>query len=446
MRRIRRSIDRRAVWEAVFGLAFFAFFISHLAMGASAGLSITGTQGLGNPYFPSPHSLRLSHLPRINVLEVDAWRHSLDNGSLCPVAEVPVARHELIRPDDFSPDFYSGEVQRLDGTYARQRDVLMYFGGVPNVPHRHGLNFNGWSVTELARLRAAGSRPFIGLETTDPKAVEWMVRRLHDAGYGHLSRVYVRICSEPSGESYGSEDGTAKGKRHTRKAYAAYQRRFAAVSGQLHRLNLRYGLDLHTVFAGTEDDDFKSYMPPEYLFDNLGYDLYVTPENKQAVLRELQRLRRRLPWKPIVIPEFGIATDGPGASPRWAQDTLGDILMTLGQHPAGVECVTVFSVNVAARVPHRRWNWAWTPVMFEMLKEWQREPRRWHKDGFHRYDPLSYPVGRNVLYLDRPDLRIMYRKLSESKRPGVPYFYEVRLRLENDRWIPKTRTFAWNQY
>jgi hypothetical protein len=116
--------------------------------------------------------------------------------------------------------------------------------------------------------------------------------------------------------------------------------------------------------------------------------------------------------------------------------------MLLGRHPGGVASVTVFSVNVAGRLPRKRWSWAWTPTMFNVLKEWQGSPRRWNKEGFHRYDPSSYPVGRNVLYLDRPDLRIVYRKLPAAKAPGVPYFYEVCLSLEKNRWTYRTRTLA----
>jgi hypothetical protein len=80
--------------------------------------------------------------------------------------------------------------------------------------------------------------------------------------------------------------------------------------------------------------------------------------------------------------------------------------------------------------------------MFRMLKEWEGSPRRWRKEGFHLYDPQSYPVGRDILYLDRPDLRIVYRRLADLKAPGIPYFHEVSLRCENNRWTPQTRTIA----
>jgi hypothetical protein len=352
---------------------------------------------------------------------------------------VPFARRELIRPQNFSPEFYRQQIETLGETYARQRDVLMYFGGLPIAPNHHGLNFNAWSTDDLRRLRAMGSRPFIGLETMDLPMVELMARRLHQAGYGPLNRIYVRICSEPSIMSYGSDDGTAKGKLHTPAAYAAYKRRFTRVSLRLNALNRRYGLDIHRVFAGTNAEDFKHYQPPAWLFDALGYDLYVTPENKERTLQQIESFRRHQPWKPLVIPELGVATAGPHANPRWAQDTLGDILMSLGRHPAGVSGLTVFSVNVARRLPKKRWNWAWTPVMFEMLKEWEAAPRRWRKDGFHRYDPLTYPVGRDILYLDRPDLRIVYRKLAATNAHGAALFHEARLVLRHGRWTHHTR-------
>jgi hypothetical protein len=436
---MRKWLSRwRAIGWTVAGIIAVTSLSLRVSGQSSDPFVMVGTQGLGKQVFP-----RMSaRTPRINVLEVDVWRHSLEDGSLSPIAKVPFSPHDLIRTEHFSPDYYQKQIQQLDDTYARQRDVLMYFGGIPASPHRHGLNFNGWGIEDLQRLRAAGSRPFIGLETMDPTAVEWMAQRLHDAGYGPLNRIYIRICSEPSGSSYGSDDGTAGGTHHTVAAYAAYRRRFASVATQLHEINHHYGLDMHTVFAGANAEDFKSYIPSNGLFDELGYDLYVTPENKENVLRQIVDLRHRFPWKPIVIPEFGIATAGPGASPIWARDALGDILMQLGRHPAGVAGVTIFSVNVSGRLPHKRWNWAWTPMMFKMLKEWQLSSRHWRREGFHRYDPLSYSVGRDVLYLDRSDLRIVYRKLATSKAPGVPYFHEVRLWLDRNRWVHRERTIT----
>jgi hypothetical protein len=360
------------------------------------------------------------------------------------VANVPITRKQFIRPDHFSPELYREQIAKLGLSYTRQRDILMYFGGTPATPTHHGLNFNAWSREDLARLRAFGGRPFIGLETFDRKAVESMAKKLHEAGYGPLNRIYVRICAEPSGAAYGSEDGTTRGKRHTPAAYANYRQRFARVSEWLHAFNQSYGLDFHTVFAGTNAEDFKRFQPPADQMDALGYDLYVTPENLDKSLKQIFDLRHRFPGKPLVIPELGIAAAGPGADPRWAENVLGDVLVALGRHPGGVAGITVFSVNVAGRVPGKRWSWAWTPRMFEMLREWEYAPRRWRKEGFHRYDPLTYAIGRDVLYIDRPDLRIVYRKLATSKKPGVPWFFEVRLVLKHGRWIPHTRQIAIN--
>jgi len=424
----------------VLGVLAGASIVALVAGHTSEAFVLIGTQGWGKRLVLP----RSATNPRINVLEVDAWKHSLDDGSLRPVAKVPYARKELIRPEHFSPDFYRQQIETLGSTYTRQRDVLMYYGGVPAVPSHHGLNFNAWSTEDLGRLRALGGRPFIGLETMDRKAVEWMGARLHEAGYGPLNRIYVRICAEPSGMAYGSEDGTAKGKRHTPAAHASYQRRFTRVATWIRALNQRYGLDFHIVFAGTNAEDFNHFLPPVDVLDALGYDLYVTPENKEKTLKQIQDLRRCFPGKPLVIPELGMATAGPGANPHWAEDALGDVLMTLGRHPGGVAGMTVFSVNAARRVPGRRWNWAWTPMMFEMLKEWESAPRRWRKEGFHSYDPLSYPVGRDVLYINRPDLRIVYRKLSVSKKPGVPWFFEARLVLKHGRWTHRTRQITLN--
>src|SRR5262249_40818150 len=130
--------------------------------------------------------------------------------------------------------------------------------------------------------------------------------------------------------------------------------------------------------------------------------------------------------------------------PRSAADALGDVLAILSKHPGGVEEITVFSVNVSERMEDRRWNWAWTPQMYEMLKEWQANPRRWKKEGIHRYDPRSYPVGRDVLFLNRPDFRMVYRKLNSDKAPGVSLFQETCLRLSHGRWMPTTRVIYFN--
>jgi len=98
------------------------------------------------------------------------------------------------------------------------------------------------------------------------------------------------------------------------------------------------------------------------------------------------------------------------------------------------------SVNVPARLSDRRWNWAWTPQMYEMLKEWQAAPRKWRKEGFHRYDPSSYPVGRDILFLDRPDARIVYRKLPVFKAPGIPLFQVIRFSIKNGAWEHASRS------
>src|SRR5262249_42224617 len=128
------------------------------------------------------------------------------------------------------------------------------------------------------------------------------------------------------------------------------------------------------------------------------------------------------------------------ADPVWAHETLGDLLEVLAKHPAGVEEITVFSVNVSGRMNDRRWNWAWTPWMYAMLKEWHTAPRKWRKTGFHLYDPLSYPVERNVLYIDRPDLRVVYRKLAREQAPGVPLFQETCFFLTRGGWTHHSRT------
>ncbi len=416
----------------------------------------------------SRRSLRSSPEPRVSVLATDVWRHSLVDGDLHPVPAVPMYRtwwrtlrdrmlrkapvEDLLRGAHFTPALYLHHIRTLGTAYVLPKDILMYYGGIAP-PNGQGLNFNGWSAADLQELRALDCRPFIGLETTDRTAILSLVKRLKAGGYGPKDRIYVRILSEPSGESYGTDTGTVGGRHHTRAAYAAYRRRFAQTAHYINALNRTYGLNIHNVFAGTNEADFLRYAPAEEDFDALGYDLYITPENKDKTLRLLKSISKRYPYKPLVIPEFGIATDRPAlstwrerrgpANPEWASDALGDVLEILGKHPAGTHQITLFSVNAAGRLSRRRWNWAWTPAMFEMIKEWKEKPRRWRKSGFHTYDPKTYAVGQNVLCVNRPNVRVVYRKLHAEKAPGVPLYQEYSFRRHGERWTHRTRTVYW---
>src|SRR6185437_7138795 len=168
---------------------------------------------------------------RLAVLELDTWRRSLRSGRERPVAHVVGRRpwpgllfvgkesSDLLEGASFTPEAYLKEIERLGRIYFQQRDVLMYYGGMPPHPARNGLNFNGWSAGDLRRLREKGSRPFIGLETFDLTAIRLMAERLKKAGYRPTDRVYVRIGSEPSYEAYGTDSGTPQGRRHTARSY-----------------------------------------------------------------------------------------------------------------------------------------------------------------------------------------------------------------------------------
>ena len=81
--------------------------------------------------------------------------------------------------------------------------------------------------------------------------------------------------------------------------------------------------------------------------------------------------------------------------------------------------------------------------MYEMLKEWQVSPRQWRKEGFHRYDPQTYAVGKDVLFLNHPDLKIVYRRLSNETSSSAPLFQEFFLYRENSAWksVSQTVTF-----
>jgi hypothetical protein len=421
-------LRRQPAWalSLAVGLGVLSNHFGEVRPAGAEPLVLLGTQAWG----PSlPHS---KVGPRVSVFETDTWRHSLADGSMESVPQLPLPRKpwkaDLLRGANFTPDAYLEQIAALQNTYCRQRDILMYYGGIRRRPSHEGLNFNGWSGHDLRRLRALKCRPFIGLETMDRAAVRALIWRLKEAGYGPLDRIYIRIGAEPAYSSY-------------KPTPAAYRHAFTDTAHFIDTLNQRVGLNVHTVFAGANGKDFTKYLPPESLFDAIGYDLYVTPENKPGALAQLKALAHRYPYKPLVIPEFGIATHGISklANPKWAEDALGDVLAEFSRHPAGVEEITVFSVNVPARMSNRRWSWAWTPRMYEMLKEWQSNPKRWKKDGFHRYDPQTYAVGRDVLFLNQPHEKIVYRKMKELKAPGMPYFQEVRLSKRDGVWSHSVR-------
>jgi hypothetical protein len=382
---------------------------------------------------------------RLSVFQTDAWKHSFKKGDLKPAAQLPIPKQipqnpDLLRGTRFTPESYLDQIKTLQQGYCKQRDVLMYFGGVRRQPQPVGLNFNAWSGHDLARLRELDGRPFIGLETMERSDIRAMAWRLKEAGYNKFHRIYVRIGSEPSYSHYGTEDGTRGGIRKTPKAHAAYKERFARAAQEINALNRKLGLNMHTVFTGANNEDFLRYIPDASQFDALGFNLYLTPENKWEMLKMLRTLAKRYPTKPLVVPEFGVATAGPTrtdkpqikpANPEWALDALGEILTELAKHPGKVGEITVFSVNVAGRMKERRWNWAWTPQMYELLREWQTMPRLWQRTGFHSYDPRSFPIGRDVLFVNLPTMRVVYRRLSQTNHDDIPLFEEISFFRDN---------------
>jgi hypothetical protein len=317
----------------------------------------------------------------------------------------------------------------------------------------HGLNFNAWSSENLHRLRALGGRPFIGLETFDEQLIDEMLVQLEGGGYGRGDPLLVRIGAEPSTMAYGTLDGTPHGQRHTVATYEAYHERFRASVAHLRAAGLKRHLHFRIVFAGDSKEDFEHYAPNADDFDAIGYDLYVTPANMRKVMPLLHEVSKRFGDKPLVIPELGIATGGIArrpiewavrASPEWGETVLGEVLVSLGKHSAGVAQMTVFSVNVGARMESRNWNWAWTPRMFDILAEWRESPRTWKKKGFHRYDPSSYPLGADILLDRRPGMKIYYRRLSNSRSTGRPIFLETVYILDGDSWKRLERAVTFN--
>jgi hypothetical protein len=396
---------------------------------------------------------------RLGVFQTDSWSRSLEDGSLNEVAHFPVEpswfRHLLsLRPGrrrflslmhgaPFTPADYLEQIQTLTHIYPGGCDVLFYYGAIHPSGPPQGLNFNSWTVEDLRQLRARGGRPFIGLESGDLPTIDAMVQKLAESGYRSEDHLFVRILSEPSTMAYGSVDGTSTGTRYTKAAYQAYQHRFLLAANEIRSQGRRHHLRLRIVFVGDCARDFMAYAPPAENLDALGVDLYVTPANYQDKLVLLDMLAHRWPNKPLVIPELGIATSGmalePGhapilATPAWATAIFGEVLKRLGQHPAGTAQITVFSVDVAARLFAHRWSWAWTPEMYDMLSEWNDSPKTWRADGFHRHDLLSYPEDQDILYGRTDQVKVYYRRLRNRFWAGRPVFRETIFRRDPTHW------------
>ncbi len=413
--------------------------------------------------FEGPHALVHRHPlaadVRWGVLETDFWIKKRHHADYQEVTEFPPPHGffrdnhlSLLQGAHFSPLTYLLKIQEWS-LHPGGSDVLFYYGGIHKAGvERHGLNFNSWNTAELASLHKAGGRPFIGLETMDPIAIDSMLTQLKAAGFGKGDRLYVRIAAEPSGMSYGIPAGT---RRHTAACYSAYQKNFAKVAAQLRQWGRRQDVRLRVVFAGDSAEDFDHYVPAAKDYDAIGYDLYVTPANSHKVLPLLQRVSDHFENKPMVIPELGIATGGQSklpiqwavsATPEWGNAALSEVLLILGRHQAGVAQVTVFSVNVAARMKARTWDWAWTTEMYDRLTEWRENPSGWRKGGFHRYDPATYPIGKNVLLDNRPGLKIYYRRLSNEDAAGHPLYLESGNYLEGDAWRHLERAVIFNHH
>jgi len=396
---------------------------------------------------------------RLGVFQTDSWSRSLEDGSLNEVAHFPVVPSwvrrwitwrsgswrllSLMHGAHFTPADYLAQIQALTHIYPGGCDVLFYYGAIRPSGPPQGLNFNSWTPEELRQLKALGGRPFIGLESGDPATIDAMVQQLAAGGYTSQDRLYVRILAEPSTMAYGSLDRIPTGPRYTKAAYQAYQNRFLLASREIRAQGRKCHLRLRIVFAGDCERDFNRYMPPDESFDAIGIDLYVTPVNQRQKLALLEHVSRHWPEKPLVIPELGIATAGssgePGylgvhASPAWAKAAFGDVLLRLGRHPAGTVQITVFSVNVAARLWAHRWSWAWTPALYDMLAQWREAPARWRREGFHRHDLLSYPSGKDIFYGRTENVKVYYRRLGNRFWAGHPVFRETIFRREGTRW------------
>jgi len=396
---------------------------------------------------------------RLGILETDSWLENVSDGELRPATQFPVQDRWQLRwrsiwskatkplllmhGATFTPGDYLAQVETLSTLHPGTYDVLLYYGGWRPTTAPLGLNLNSWSTEELRQLRALHARPFIGLETFDRIAIRLMVERLAAAGYSKKDPLFIRIAAEPANTAYGSETGLPGGKRHTARAHQAYKQRFANASEWIRQNAHRRHLNVKIVFAGDSLADFRDYAPPAYAFDFVGVDLYVTPANERQKFGLLSDVSDRWPDKALVLAELGIATTGKNAGPSWARTALAEVLRKISRHPAGCAQLTVFSVDVASRLTSRRWGWAWTPAMYQMLAEWQQTPYAWQADGFHRYDLSTYPVGRDVLYHQSGSLRVYYRRLRTTTQNGEPLFCETLFRLSHHRWIVAQRQVAW---
>src|SRR5262245_59455985 len=132
-------LRRQPAWAL--GLAVvLGVWSNHLGEVRPAGaepLVLLGTQAWG-PI--QPHTMTG---PRVSVFETDTWKHSLADGSMETVPQLPLPRKpwkaDLLRGANFTPDAYLEQIAALQNTYCRQRDILMYYGGIRRRPSHEGL-------------------------------------------------------------------------------------------------------------------------------------------------------------------------------------------------------------------------------------------------------------------------------------------------------------------
>ncbi len=315
--------------------------------------------------------------PSVSFFQVDS-KEGTETVSFAPQPEnkidKPVGAYSDYLPN-FTVDQYFKTIAygRQKGVFSHQ--ALMYYWN-HDVPSSTGAsNFAVWNVNELNRLRGMGVAPFIGLETIDQKEIDFMVQKFKDAGFDKNDTIYIRVASEPDNMSYGTEDGTPNGKRWTEVAYNAYKKRFEDTSAYLRRLGQENGLNFRIVY--TQMNKYgENYRPNLNSFDAFGFDLYLTPLNKDETFDYIKRVSKTYVSKPWVFPEAGIPSSGPyGATPQWAESTLRQTIHLLDENQVKVEQFTYLSVDVRDRVNDRRWDYSLTPPMIRELSLWSQRPQ-----------------------------------------------------------------------
>jgi len=316
--------------------------------------------------------------PEIGFFGIDSV--STDRRGICmPSTPLPSAR--VLKPEGARSEYLAGMSSEhylhltkryVNSGHREIGNILMYYWG--ETPNRSlaagqgrtvsGSNFATWNASQLSELRTIGVTPFIALESLDPRDARSLVDRLRSGGFAGR-QVKVRLAAEPAGSHY-------------TRTPAEYRRRFEITSRAIKAMGRRAGIDIKIAFTICGIDEFR-YTPASGAFDYIGIDAFVTPVNIDGVKRLFTQTAVAYPDKPLVIPEFGIATAC--ASRRvpidsaWSDMAAHLMLEILRESYAGrIASITPFDIDAKDRIVGRDWSWVWSAHMYQQLIDFAYAP------------------------------------------------------------------------